>query len=171
MSLYSGKPCCLACYRKWSALKGLAGERGKNLVQVGIGGWQAPRPVVKSGRERQTSIMTVTDCVEMGIENAAKQALEVVWDGVDAVWLSFDVDCWMRPLCREPADRASRCTMEHGHFLPQGHCVHLPGDSFGIYRRSCRRNRHFVWFIAYFLIVLSFQTESLTLHLGYRSRE
>ncbi len=23
MSLYSGKPCCLACYRKWSALAGL----------------------------------------------------------------------------------------------------------------------------------------------------
>ncbi len=38
--------------------------------------------------------MTVTDCVEMGIENTAKQALEVAWgDGVDAVWLSFDVDC------------------------------------------------------------------------------
>ena len=37
--------------------------------------------------------MTVTGCVEMGIENAAKQVLEMVWDGVDAVWLSFDVDC------------------------------------------------------------------------------
>ena len=35
--------------------------------------------------------MTMTDCVEMGIENAAKQALEVAFDGVDAVWLSFDV--------------------------------------------------------------------------------
>jgi arginase family enzyme len=54
---------------------------------------RAPRPGVKSGRERQTTIMTVTDCVEMGIENAAKQALEVAFDGVDAVWLSFDVDC------------------------------------------------------------------------------
>ena len=39
--------------------------------------------------------MTVTDCVEMGIEEAAAKALEVAWDGVDAVWLSFDVD-WMR---------------------------------------------------------------------------
>jgi agmatinase len=25
--------------------------------------------------------------------SAAKQALEVAWGGVDAVWLSFDVDC------------------------------------------------------------------------------
>ncbi|HLG10998.1 MAG TPA: agmatinase family protein [Dehalococcoidia bacterium] len=65
----------------------------KNLVQIGIGGWQAPRPGVKVGRERGTTIMTVTDCVEMGIEEAAKKALEIAWDGVDAVWLSFDVDC------------------------------------------------------------------------------
>jgi len=65
----------------------------KNLVQIGIGGWQAPRPGVKVGRERGTTIMTVTDCVEMGIEAAAERALEVAWDGADAVWLSFDVDC------------------------------------------------------------------------------
>ena len=65
----------------------------KNLVQVGIGGWQAPRPGVKIGRERGTTIMTVTDCVEMGIAAAAERALEVAWDGAEAVWLSFDVDC------------------------------------------------------------------------------
>ena len=65
----------------------------KNLVQIGIGGWQAPRPGVKVGRERGTTIMTVTDCVEMGIEDAAQRALDVAWDGADAVWLSFDVDC------------------------------------------------------------------------------
>jgi agmatinase len=77
----------------WFHATNIPNVPAKNLVQIGIGGWQAPRPGVKSGRERQTTIMTVTDCVEMGIENAAKQALEVVWDGVDAVWLSFDVDC------------------------------------------------------------------------------
>ncbi|HET9141247.1 agmatinase family protein [Actinophytocola sp.] len=65
----------------------------KNLVQIGIGGWQAPRPGVKVGRERGTTIMTVTDCVDMGIEAAAARALEVAWDGAEAVWLSFDVDC------------------------------------------------------------------------------
>jgi agmatinase len=64
----------------------------KNLVQIGIGGWQVPRPGVKVGRERQTTIMTVTDCVEMGLEAAAQRALEVAWNGAQAVWLSFDVD-------------------------------------------------------------------------------
>lgn len=38
--------------------------------------------------------MTVTDCVEMGIEAAANRVLDgVAWDGADVVWLSFDVDC------------------------------------------------------------------------------
>jgi agmatinase len=77
----------------WFHATNIPNVPAKNLVQIGIGGWQAPRPGVKSGRERQTTIMTVTDCVEMGIENAAKQALEVAFDGVDAVWFSFDVDC------------------------------------------------------------------------------
>ncbi|MCX6024177.1 MAG: agmatinase family protein, partial [Chloroflexi bacterium] len=53
----------------------------KNLVQIGIGGWQAPRPGVAVGRERGTTVMTVTDCVEMGIEQAAQRALDVAWDG------------------------------------------------------------------------------------------
>lgn len=65
----------------------------KNLVQIGIGGWQAPRPGVKVCRERETTIMTVTDCVEMGLDVAIERALEVAWDGAEAVWLSFDVDC------------------------------------------------------------------------------
>jgi agmatinase len=65
----------------------------KNLVQLGIGGWQAPRPGVKVCRERETTIMTVNDCVDMGLDVAVERALEVAWDGTDAVWLSFDVDC------------------------------------------------------------------------------
>jgi agmatinase len=65
----------------------------RNLVQLGIGGWQAPRPGVKVSRERETTIMTVNDCVDMGIEVAAERALEVAWAGAEAVWLSFDVDC------------------------------------------------------------------------------
>jgi agmatinase len=65
----------------------------KNLVQLGIGGWQAPRPGVKVCRERETTIMTVNDCVEMGLDVAVERALEVAWEGADAVWLSFDIDC------------------------------------------------------------------------------
>ena len=77
----------------WFHATDLPNVPAKNLVQVGIGGWQAPRPGVKVGRERGTTIMTVTDCVEMGIGTAAERALEVAWDGAEAVWLSFDVDC------------------------------------------------------------------------------
>jgi agmatinase len=77
----------------WFHATNLPNVPAENLVQIGIGGWQAPRPGVKVGRERGTTIMTVTDCVEMGIEAAAERALEVAWKGVDAVWLSFDVDC------------------------------------------------------------------------------
>ncbi|HWO93384.1 MAG TPA: agmatinase family protein [Dehalococcoidia bacterium] len=65
----------------------------RNLVQIGIGGWQAPRPGVAEGRKRETTIFTVTDCVTMGIEQAAERALDIAWDGAEAVWLSFDVDC------------------------------------------------------------------------------
>ena len=62
-------------------------------MQIGIGGWQAPRPGVKVGRERGTTIMTVTDVRRDGHRGGGAKALEVAWDGVDAVWLSFDVDC------------------------------------------------------------------------------
>ena len=77
----------------WFHATNLLSVPAKNLVQIGIGGWQAPRAGVKVSRERGTTIMTVTDCVEMGIEKAAERALEVAWDGADAVWLSFDIDC------------------------------------------------------------------------------
>jgi len=77
----------------WFHATNLPNVPARNLVQIGIGGWQAPRPGVAVGRERETTVMTVTDCMEMGIEAAAAKALEVAWDGTDAVWLSFDVDC------------------------------------------------------------------------------
>ena len=77
----------------WFHATNLPNVPAENLVQIGIGGWQAPRPGVRVGRERKTTIMTVNDCVEMGIEAAAARALEIAWHGTDAVWLSFDVDC------------------------------------------------------------------------------
>ena len=64
----------------------------KNLVQVGIGGWQVPRPGVKEARKRQTNILTIDDMERLGVEKTAEIALELAWDGVDAVYLSFDVD-------------------------------------------------------------------------------
>lgn len=63
-----------------------------NLVQLGIGGWQAPRPGVKVGRQRGTTLLTIDDICEMGVDKAAEIALDVAWKGAKAVFLSFDVD-------------------------------------------------------------------------------
>ncbi len=41
---------------------------------MGIGSWQAPRPGVKVGGRGGRTILTVTDCVEMGIEAADDNA-------------------------------------------------------------------------------------------------
>jgi agmatinase len=63
-----------------------------NLVQLGIGGWQAPRPGVKVGRSRGTTVLTIDDIENIGVERAAEIALDVAWKGAKAVFLSFDVD-------------------------------------------------------------------------------
>lgn len=64
----------------------------KNLVQLGIGGWQVPRAGVKVGRERGTTILTVNDIEKLGIEKTIEIALEVAWKGASAVFLSLDID-------------------------------------------------------------------------------
>jgi agmatinase len=63
-----------------------------NLVQMGIGGWYGSRPGVKVARERSTTVLTITDIEEVGVEKAAEAALEVAWKDADAVYLSFDID-------------------------------------------------------------------------------
>ena len=63
-----------------------------NLVQMGIGGWYGSRPGIKVARERRTTVLTITDIEEIGVEKAAEVALEVAWKDADAVYLSFDID-------------------------------------------------------------------------------
>jgi agmatinase len=63
-----------------------------NLVQMGIGGWYGSRPGVKVARSRQTTVLTISDIEEVGVEKAAEAALEVAWKDADAVYLSFDID-------------------------------------------------------------------------------
>jgi len=50
-----------------------------NLVQVGIGGWQVPRPGVKKGRERGSTVLTIQDIERIGIDKIVEIALEVAW--------------------------------------------------------------------------------------------
>ena len=49
-------------------------------------------PVYPVGRKRGTNVLTIEDIEKMGIEKAAEIALELAWKGVDAVYISFDVD-------------------------------------------------------------------------------
>jgi agmatinase len=61
-------------------------------VQLGIGGWQVPRAGVKVGRDRGTTILTVSDIERIGVDKTIEIALEVAWKGASAVYLSFDID-------------------------------------------------------------------------------
>jgi agmatinase len=84
-----------------------------NLVQVGIGGWQVPRAAVQVARERNTTILTMRDVEELGIDKTAEIALEMAWKDADAVYMSFDidsVDCGFVPGTGWP---------EPGGFLPR----------------------------------------------------
>jgi agmatinase len=64
-----------------------------NLVQIGIGGWQVPRPGVREAREGGSVVITVEDLEEHGLDAVADLALEVAWgNGAEGVFLSFDID-------------------------------------------------------------------------------
>ena len=77
----------------WFHATNMANAPAENLVQLGIGGWQVPREGVKVCRERGTNVLTVTDICDMGLEAAAKFAIERATDGTDCVYVSFDIDC------------------------------------------------------------------------------
>ncbi len=77
----------------WFHATNMANAPAKNLVQLGIGGWQVPREGVKICRERDTNVLTVTDITEMGLDAAAQFAIERATDGTDCVYISFDIDC------------------------------------------------------------------------------
>jgi agmatinase len=76
----------------WFHATNIPNAKPKNLVQIGIGGWQVPRAGVQIGRERGTTIMTINDVETLGIDKVAEMALEVAWKGCKAVYLSFDID-------------------------------------------------------------------------------
>jgi agmatinase len=76
----------------WFHATNIANAPPTNLVQMGIGGWYGSRPGVKVARDRETTVLTITDIEEVGVEKAAEVALEVAWKDADVVFLSFDID-------------------------------------------------------------------------------
>ena len=76
----------------WFHATNIKNAPATNLVQIGIGGWQAPRAGVKVGRERKSTVITVGDVERVGVEKIAEMALEIAWKDAKAVYLSFDID-------------------------------------------------------------------------------
>ena len=76
----------------WFHATNIPNAPASNLVQIGIGGWQAPRAEVKVGRARGTTVMTVGDVERVGVEKIVETALELAWQGAKAVYMSFDID-------------------------------------------------------------------------------
>ncbi|MEC1153933.1 agmatinase family protein [Cytobacillus horneckiae] len=66
----------------------------KNIVHIGIGGWQNDVKGALAAKERGNTVLTMDDVDELGIDRIAEIALEKAWaDGVEAVYLTIDVDC------------------------------------------------------------------------------
>jgi agmatinase len=84
-----------------------------NLVQIGIGGWIGNRPGIKVAQERDTTVITISDVEELGVEGAMEIALECAWKEADAVFLSFDIDCI------DPGFAPGTGTPEPGGLLPR----------------------------------------------------
>ncbi len=63
-----------------------------NLVQIGIGGWTGSKEGLKVARERQATVMTMSDVDRYGVDRVIEYALEIAWKNAKAVWISFDVD-------------------------------------------------------------------------------
>ena len=92
---------------------GLSNCPPKNLVQIGIGGWYGNRPGSEVARDRGTSVITMKDFEELGIEGTANLALELAWNDADAVYLSFDIDSI------DPGFAPGTGTPEPGGFTPR----------------------------------------------------
>ena len=76
----------------WSHATNIPNIPPTNLVQIGIGGWIGNHSGVKVAEERDTTVITMFDVEELGVDRAMEIALEIAWKDVDAVYLSFDID-------------------------------------------------------------------------------
>ncbi|MBV9544623.1 MAG: agmatinase [Chloroflexi bacterium] len=76
----------------WSHATNLPNVPATNLVQIGIGGWIGNHAGVKVAQERDTTVITMFDVDELGVDRAIEIALDVAWKDAAAVYLSFDID-------------------------------------------------------------------------------
>ncbi|MGW1991861.1 agmatinase [Embleya sp. NPDC001921] len=76
----------------WSHATDLPNVPASNLVQIGIGGWIGNHSGVQVAEERDTTVITMFDVEELGVDRVMEIALEIAWKDADAVYLSFDID-------------------------------------------------------------------------------
>ena len=76
----------------WFHATNIPNAPASNLVQIGIGGWIGNRGGIKVARERNTTVISIFDVDEWGIDACIDIALEHAWKDAKAVFLSFDID-------------------------------------------------------------------------------
>lgn len=76
----------------WSHATKLSNVPPANLVQIGIGGWIGNHSGVHVADTMDTTVITMFDVDERGIDDVMDVALEIAWKDADAVYLSFDID-------------------------------------------------------------------------------
>ncbi len=63
----------------WFHATNIPNAPASNLVQMSIGGWYGSRPGMKVAHERQSTVITISDVEELGIEKAVEVAPEYAW--------------------------------------------------------------------------------------------
>lgn len=66
----------------------------RNIVHVGIGGWQNDVRGAVHAKENGQTVLTMDDVEELGVSRIVEIALDKAWaGGVKAVYLTVDIDC------------------------------------------------------------------------------
>ena len=73
-----------------------------------------PRPGVKEARERGSNVLTIDDIEQLGVEKAAEIALELAWEGADAVYVASTSTRRLRLRARHRLARARRLPAARG---------------------------------------------------------
>lgn len=73
--------------------------RGEDTVQIGISGFVQARAHAEWGRERGITIYTARDVARGSMEAIVEEALEIAGRGTDAIYVTFDIDCYDQAFC------------------------------------------------------------------------
>ncbi len=69
-----------------------AGFDPANIVILGINGWMNPRVEELYAQERGIRVIHLEEILDIGVQEAARQARAIVEAGTDGVYMSFDID-------------------------------------------------------------------------------